>query len=135
MKNNKDLKCRLEIEKRLLEKKINRLEKPLKEGKLNFLSIHSLKEMEKQLHNMKMYRENLIERLIEVSLIPDHEKSVGEKIIGDFNPEGQKDVEEIKDLAKELLNFIHPLIDEESFKRVANKIEEAQMITVKSIFK
>ena len=135
MRSNKDIKCKLELEKRLLEKKISRLEKPLKEGKLNYLSIYSLKEIEKQLHNMKMYRENLVERLIEISLIPDHEKSIGEKVIGDFNPEGAKDIEEVKDLAKEFLNFVYPLIDEESFKRVANKIEEAQMITVKSIFK
>lgn len=65
---------------------------------------------------------------------------IQDKLIGEFNPDGRKDVEEIKACAKRMIEIINSAEDECSRVRRAvieeaeMQILSAQMMAVKSLF-
>lgn len=126
------------IEKIGLDLEISKLENFLKEPK--YVSERMIEAMGMQLESMIHYSKNLSERiklfLIEnPELVGNNLLTKGEELIGNFNPNDNPKVAEIKNRATQLINCIDAFGLEPRRKSIAfTEIEKGQMFAVKSLF-
>ena len=127
------------IEKIGLNLEIKKLENFLESPK--YVSDDMIQAMTSQLEAMKAYDTALGDRIkffiLENPTLVDtkYPDTVGEVLIGNFNPGDNPKVSEIKNRAIQLINCIDAFGVEGRRKAIAfTKIEEAQMFGVKSLF-
>jgi len=126
----------LEQEGLLLE--IKKLDNFLKNPK--FISDRMKEAMTTQLKEMKAYYTSLESRIIifeeEYLDIKSYVLvTTGEAFIGSFNPNDLDTVAELKNRSKQLINCIDAFGNDGRRKAIAiTKVEEAQMMAVKSLF-
>lgn len=132
---------KVSLEKQALSLELSKLSDFLANGvSMNLVSNKMYKLMENQLINMIKYEESLTQRLElfeeEYPGISEFKtNSKGAEIIGQFNPSGNKQVEEIKTRSAQLINCIDTFGKDPRRVAIAiTDIEKAQMMAVKSLF-